>query len=48
MIIWAKVRKTDITTFHSPNFAHAVYGFKEMGAEVIEYEKIDEKFETKK
>lgn len=40
MKIWAKTRSNG--EYHSHNIAHAVFGFKEMGAEIIKYEKIDE------
>lgn len=40
MKIWAKVRANG--EYHSHNIAHAVFGFKELGAEIIKYEKIDE------
>lgn len=45
MKVWAKVRKLDASDcmiFHSQNIAHAVYGFRELGAEIIPYETIDE------
>ena len=40
--VWAKVIKTDITTFSSINIAHAVFGFRQMGAEIVEYENLDQ------
>lgn len=40
MAIYAKIRANG--EYHSQNFAHAVYGFREMGAEIIKYKKIDE------
>ena len=40
MKIWAKIRANG--EYHSHNIAHAVFGFKELGAEIIKYEKIDE------
>lgn len=40
MKIWAKIRKNG--EYHSPNIAHAVAGFRELGAEIVKYEKIDE------
>lgn len=42
MQVWAKVIKTDITTFSSINIAHAVFGFRQMGAEIVEYENLDQ------
>ncbi|MCH5384216.1 hypothetical protein [Limosilactobacillus reuteri] len=42
MRVWAKVIKTDITTFSSINIAHAVFGFRQMGAEIVEYENLDQ------
>lgn len=32
MRVWAKVIKMGITTFSSINIAHAVFGFRQMGA----------------
>ena len=40
MKIYAKTRANG--EYHSHNIAHAVFGFREMGAEIIKYEKIDE------
>ena len=40
MKIWAKIRANG--EYHSHNIAHAVMGFRELGAEIIKYEKIDE------
>ena len=40
MKIWAKTRANG--EYHSPNISHAVAGFREMGAEIVKYEKIDE------
>lgn len=40
MAVYAKVKFNG--EYHSQNIAHAVYGFREMGAEIIKYEKIDE------
>lgn len=40
MIIYAKVRSNG--EYHSHNISHAVYGFREMGAQIVKYEKIDE------
>lgn len=40
MAVYAKVRSNG--EYHSQNIAHAVFGFREMGAEIIKYEKIDE------
>lgn len=44
MKIYAKVRSSEynINLFHSPNISCAVYGFKEMGFEIIPYELISE------
>lgn len=40
MKIFAKVRSNG--EYHSHNIAHAVYGFRELGAEIVKYENIDE------
>lgn len=40
MKVWAKTRVNG--EYHSHNIAHAVIGFRELGAEIIKYEKIDE------
>lgn len=40
MKIYAKTRANG--EYHSHNIAHAVMGFRELGAEIIKYEKIDE------
>lgn len=40
MKIWAKTRANG--EYHSHNIAHAVAGFRELGAEIIKYETIDE------
>ena len=40
MKILAKTRANG--EYHSHNIAHAVFGFRELGAEIIKYEKIDE------
>lgn len=43
MKVYAKVRPNkDFILFHSPNIAHAVYGFREMGFEIITYNSLDE------
>lgn len=44
MKVWAKIKKTNdgYTLFHSPNIAQAVYGFRELGCEIVPYETIDE------
>ena len=43
MKIWAKTRINEhFTLFHSPNISHAVSGFRELGAEIITYNTIDE------
>lgn len=39
-MIYAKVRANG--EYHSPNISHAVYGFREMGAEIVKYQVIDE------
>lgn len=46
MAVYAKVRSNG--EYHSNNFAHAVFGFREMGAEIIKYEKIDEIYDRVK
>jgi len=40
MKIWAKIRENG--EYHSHNIAHAVFGFREMGAEIVKYNTIDE------
>lgn len=40
MKIFAKVRSNG--EYHSHNIAHAVFGFRELGAEIVKYETIDE------
>lgn len=40
MRLWAKTRENG--EYHSTNIAHAVFGFKELGAEIIKYNTIDE------
>lgn len=43
MKVWAKTRPNEhFTIFHSPNISHAVSGFRELGAEIITYNTIDE------
>lgn len=43
MKVWAKTRPNEhFTVFHSPNISHAVSGFRELGAEIITYNTIDE------
>ena len=44
MKVYAKVRKHG--EYHSQNIAHAVLGFREMGAEIVKYEVIDEIYEA--
>ena len=44
MMIYAKVRKNG--EYHSPNIAHAVFGFREMGAEIVKYHIIDEIYDV--
>lgn len=36
MKIYAKIRKNG--EYHSQNISHAVFGFREMGAEIVKYE----------
>lgn len=36
MKVYAKVRKNG--EYHSQNISHAVFGFREMGAEIVKYE----------
>jgi hypothetical protein len=40
MKVWARTRSNG--EYHSENIAHAVFGFRELGAEIIKYETIDE------
>ncbi len=40
MAIFAKIRSNG--EYHSHNIAHAVFGFRELGAEIIKYELIDD------
>lgn len=43
MVVWAKVRKVGGQTFyHNQNISQAVHGFREMGAEIINYESVDD------
>ena len=43
MKVWAKTRPNEhFTVFHSPNISHAVSGFRELGAEIVTYNTIDE------
>lgn len=43
MRVYAKTRENShFTIFHSPNISHAVSGFRELGAEIVTYHKIDE------
>lgn len=43
MKIYAKTRQNEhFTIFHSPNISHAVSGFRELGAEIVTYNTIDE------
>ncbi len=44
MKVYAKVRKNG--EYHSQNIAHAVFGFREMGAEIVKYEVIDEIYDA--
>jgi len=41
MKVFAKTKENS-SIYHSPNFAHAVYGFRELGAEIINYEWVDD------
>ncbi len=43
MKIWAKIRANQ--DYHNLNIAHAVAGFKELGAEIVKYERIDNIYE---
>ena len=40
MAVYAKVKKNG--DYCSHNFAHAVFGFREMGAEIIKYESLSD------
>lgn len=40
LIIYAKIRENG--EYHSPNISHAVFGFREMGAEIVKYHLIDD------
>lgn len=40
MRVWAKTRANG--EYHSNNISHAVYGFRELGAEIVKYQTIDE------
>ena len=43
MKVWAKIRPNEhFTIFHSHNISHAVSGFRELGAEIVTYNTIDE------
>ena len=43
MKVYAKTRPNEhFTIFHSPNISHAVSGFRELGAEIVTYNTIDE------
>ena len=43
MKVWAKVRYVNGQKFyHNHNISQAVHGFREMGAEIVDYETIDE------
>lgn len=43
MKVWVKTKKySDIEVPHSINIANAVYGFKELGAEIVPYQSVDE------
>lgn len=43
MKVWAKVRTNG--EYHSQNIAHAVFGFRELGAEIVKYEEVAEIFD---
>lgn len=40
MKVWAKVRKNG--EYHNHNIAQAVFGFRELGAEIVKYHEIVE------
>ena len=40
MAVYVKIKKNG--DYHSHNFAHAVFGFREMGAEIIKYESFND------
>lgn len=44
MIIYAKIRENG--EYHSPNISHAVYGFREMGAEIVKYHWLSDIYEN--
>ena len=44
MIIYAKIRANG--EYHSPNISHAVFGFREMGAEIVKYQLIDDIYDV--
>lgn len=44
MIIYAKIRKNG--EYHSQNISHAVFGFREMGAEIVKYQRIDDIYDV--
>ena len=44
MKVYAKIRQNG--EYHSQNISQAVYGFREMGAEIVRYQKISEGTKT--
>ena len=44
MIIYGKIRKNG--EYHSQNISHAVFGFREMGAEIVKYQRIDDIYDN--
>lgn len=40
IVVYAKIRSNG--EYHSPNISHAVSGFRELGAEIVKYEKISD------
>ena len=40
MKVYAKIRQNG--EYHSQNISQAVYGFREMGAEIVRYQKISD------
>lgn len=44
MVIYAKIRANG--EYHSPNISQAVFGFREMGAEIVKYHLLDDIYEA--
>ena len=44
MKVYAKIRQNG--EYHSQNISQAVYGFREMGAEIVRYQKISDIYES--